>query len=68
VTPSPLLSLDELARLPDEERLAAVGAAMLYPWHNDELIMALRAFGDGGNEQSCVRFAPDVPDRAAAYP
>lgn len=45
-------------RVPHEER---GGAAMPYPWQSDEIIMALAAFGSGGDDQSCVRFALDLP-------
>lgn len=39
------------------------GAAMLYPWQGDELVMQLCALGDDacGNDENGVRFALDLP-------
>lgn len=43
------------------------GAAMLYPWQNDELMMQLAGMADGGcaNEEQCLRFAIDLPAGSA---
>ncbi len=39
------------------------GAAMLYPWQNDELMMQLAGSSDDscGNTEQCLRFAIDLP-------
>lgn len=43
------------------------GAAMLYPWQNDELMMQLAGMADDGcaNEEQCLRFAIDLPRGSA---
>lgn len=43
------------------------GAAMLYPWQSDELMMQLAGMADDGcaNEEQCLRFAIDLPVGAA---
>lgn len=44
------------------------GAAMLYPWQSDELMMQLAGMGDDhcGNDEQCLRFAIDLPTGSGA--
>lgn len=44
------------------------GAAMLYPWQSDEIIMQLAGLGDDGcaNDEQNLRFALDLPASLAA--